>query len=308
MNNTVAEVFTRARDLVNDSAAQVFTDADLLQSFNQAYTVLWRAMELNGCATVAREGYILLPAYTTVADPKANAITDCGDPYYLEERLATTSVNISAVSTAAVNVLTTAAPHGLGANSDAIVAGVLGTGIAPNGRWFVGVPSASTLTLNGYAQGSAFSYSSGGTVSASAGFFAPVKAVSEVSDDPTPGDALGEYAWTGDVFRFSGAATARQLKVSYYSSGAPPASGSLGIDDSLDFLGLYTAALAVLRKNGVARGGQLIQAALGPQTMTNGSGGVLGDFIRIKVRDLQRVTYRHQPFRPRRNQIGTLIS
>lgn len=301
MNNTVAEVYTRARDLVNDSAAQVFTDADLLQSFNQAYTVLWRAMEVHGCATVTREAYLSVPAYTTGIDPKANAITDLGELLSIQERLATTAVNVSAVSTAAVNLITTSSPHGLATNSDAIVAGVLGTGIAPNGRWFVTAVSASTLTLNGYAQASAFAYSSGGTVSPSTGSFTPVYPVSEISDDASPGDALGEYVWNGDMLRFAGATTARLLKLSYYSSGAPPASGSLGIDDALDFLGCYTAALAMLRKNGVARGGQLIQAALGPQSMTNGSGGILGEFIRLKVRDLQRITYRHQPFRRRRN-------
>lgn len=54
---------------------------------------------------------------------------------------------------------------------------------------------------------------------------------------------LGQFAWYGDTWNFVGATSSRELRITYFESGAAPTSGSVGIDDSLNALAYLTAVI-----------------------------------------------------------------
>lgn len=59
-----------------------------------------------------------------------------------------------------------------------------------------------------------------------------------------PETRLMEFTWANDTWGFVGSTENRQLRITYYSSGSPPISGTLGIDGAEGFLESRTAQLA----------------------------------------------------------------
>jgi len=299
MINTVADVYARAQAKLNDLAAQTYTTVVLQPFLAEAYSILYRALDSATAANIRREVYYLLPAYTNVLTVAQLGVTDLSNPFLVQERGSTSDIPITG-ATAANPIVLTATGHGLSTSTQGVVSSVGGL-TAANGMWFVTVPDANHLALNGSTGVGAPAYTSGGTFSVTGEGFTTVTATERLSNVAT--NALGEYCWRGGQFLFDGATSERQLKISYYASDAVPSSGSLGIDDVLDFLGTMTASLAIGSRNGIAKSSELAIQALGPGLKTDGSsGGYLGDFCAQRVRDLNKKTYQFGRFRPRRNR------
>lgn len=108
-------------------------------------------------------------------------------------------------------------------------------------------------------------------------------------------DALREFVWRLDSFYFVGANTARQLRLSYYASGAAPIAGSVGIDGSLVFLSNCTAAIAGKRK-GYEEWQELWVRAVGSQYTSGIIGGELYNIMLPIIRSKQRTPLQPAPF------------
>jgi hypothetical protein len=98
---------------------------------------------------------------------------------------------------------------------------------------------------------------------------------------------LSVFEWSGDTFRFVGASQNIQLRITYFDSGAAPASGSLGIDGALPFLAYYTASIRAAPSGNTDLSDRYEKAALGPYR--DGGGGFLHEFLQAQIRAEQRV-------------------
>ena len=108
-----------------------------------------------------------------------------------------------------------------------------------------------------------------------------------------PGERLQTFEWRGEAFHFAGSTTARQLKISYQTSGNPPASGSVGIDGSKPFLSTYTAYLACGPYDRLSESGRLYELCFGTRQEP---GGLLHRLILPMVKALQRTPRSRRPF------------
>lgn len=72
--------------------------------------------------------------------------------------------------------------------------------------------------------------------------FMPVEIVDKLQQGQSS-DVLGEVVWRLDALYFIGATTERQLRITYYASGSPPTSGSVGVDDSRNYFGARIASI-----------------------------------------------------------------
>jgi hypothetical protein len=116
------------------------------------------------------------------------------------------------------------------------------------------------------------------------------------------GDSLGYWKWEGDTFWFVGATGARQLKIEYTASSAPPAIGATTtVDGSRSFLATRTASLIAPSRGMAGLGQQLAREALGPELEANARGGLLRQLINPMIRESQKRATSPQRFRPRRN-------
>lgn len=239
---TVAQASDLARALLNDTSSQVFTDAVLLPYIQSRFRRLFSEMLRNGVPAVERFTFYNLPAYTGIIKPSQLGVADMGEPTKLEERSVDFTTTVTGSDTASPITITTAASHGRSAGQRVVVYGVAGQ-TGANGEFYVAVPSASQLTLNGSVSEGA--YSSGGAVSYSAERFTEVDSVDALSETE-PIDRLTEWEWTGEGIRVIPATTIRMIKLTYKASGTAPASGSLLIDDSFEYIAYGAASDAAL--------------------------------------------------------------
>ena len=116
-------------------------------------------------------------------------------------------------------------------------------------------------------------------------------------------DSLCDYVWEENVFKFRGSSQTVQLRVTYIASGNAPTVTSqvIGLDNCLNFLGAYTAAMAAASKGWTTISERLERLALGSGEKV-GSGGYLRDFMNIQVKKMQRTQRRRRPFRKKRTQ------
>src|SRR6185312_3910688 len=90
--------------------------------------------------------------------------------------------------------------------------------------------------------------------------------------DRDPDSKLLEYSWREDAYQFVGASQAIQLRITYFSSGDPPTTGSLIYDDILNALAYRTAAMAAYKHGrGQNEAERLDIEARGPEL--DGGGG-----------------------------------
>lgn len=106
------------------------------------------------------------------------------------------------------------------------------------------------------------------------------------------GDALQIFEWRADGFYFYGSTNSRELRLRYYDSGTPPASGSVGIDGSLPFLSYYGAA-----EIGPSKGYDDAEI----QRMRKRADEFLYNLVAPMVRASQRVQKQPQPYGVDRN-------
>lgn len=299
---TLQNVFDAARSWLADniavSAGESYTNALLQPHFATAYRKLYDAMGNLGSFRVVRFFYYNLPAYTTMLVPVAIGVTDMAEPNTVAERGGVTSVAITSTNTATPIQVTTAAPHNLASNSsDIVISGVAST-TSPWGRWFVTVVDPTNFTLNGsVSDGNA---GTGGTVSVATEKFSELSSLDEATDRDLS-DHLQDYQWEESVLKFRGATQLRQIRVEYTASGTAPSSAGtvIAIDNALNFLGCYTAALACGSRGWTQMRDYLRDLSLGPGA--DGSKGFLRDFVNIQVKKLAaRNQRRRMPFRRKR--------
>ena len=100
-------------------------------------------------------------------------------------------------------------------------------------------------------------------------------------------DRLYQYKWRLDTFYFVAATQAIQLRLTYYGSGTAPTTGSVGIDNSMNFLSKRTAAIAGKTAGMIEVAGDLDVEARGRNL--DGSGGDLHRLLQPMVRARNKV-------------------
>ena len=290
---TRAQVLTQARAHLNDLESEVFTDTVLGPFFEQSYRRLHDELLNYGLPRIRKVAYFNLPAYTTVLFPSTAGIADFGELVDdgMEERAYVSATNITAAT--GTPVVVTAAGHGRSSNDRVQVYGMLGE-TGGNGEWLVSV-SGNDLTLRGSI--SEGTYSSGGVVTYGTEEWTPVYEVdlSLVSTQQSLSNQLRCFEWRNDAFHFIGSTENRQLKFTYFASGAAPSTGSVGIDNSLDFLAAYTAALASFPNDRVSEGARLEAMCFG---VPRKSAGLLHELVNPMVKAQQRVQRQPQAYSP----------
>jgi hypothetical protein len=305
---TKAQVLDAARFHLGDdtvATGQIFTDARLEQPFNLAYRELFRALQGLSNPRVRKVAFYNLPPNTSILYPSTAFIPDMGELEWVEERGGVTAVPVTAAAPGSGFVTITAAGHPFTSGDQAVLYGIGGlTGVS--GMFGVTHISPTQFQVNGaVATGT---YTSGGVASESGEQFSPLEAVTVINDPTQNSNSLGRYAWFEDALHFPPSPTLRQLRITYISSAGliTNASDTTGVDDSLDFLAVRTAAIAAASRGARERAAELNLQALGPNGQADGSGGILRELVAAGVRALQNNPMRMLPFRPRRTPIDFL--
>ena len=307
MEPTLQNVFDAARGYLTDPYEQWFPNSALQLPFNEAYRRMWNCLATE-TARVERTVYITLPTLTTVIIPSVYGMNDFSEPEVLEERQANQSITI--VGTTATSPISVNAPgHGLATGAEVVIGQVLGTN-APWGQWFIVVVDANNFTLNGSATDGVVGTGGIATVSSVLQFY-PMEPVDFAAAglDGEPTQYLGIYVWQNEQILLRGCTENQQIRITYQSSGTPPTNPNqvIGIDNCIDFLACATAANAARAKTWFQLADQLKFTAYGSTQEANGSGGLLGDFILIQVKMLQRTQRRRLPFRNKISRWGNYV-
>lgn len=249
----------------------------------------------------SKTGYFVLPARTNQAYPPQYYLTDMGEPERLWERGQVQAVAIVAVLDTTPIQITTAAPHGIASGS---MVNVFGTPapdvVGANGAWFATAVDSLNITLNGSVAGGGTTLGATpiGTVTFSSDRWHQMRPTENLSADPA--QFLNVYQWRGDTFWFNGSTEIREIKVEYLVSGNPPTYGTVGINNSRDFLAHRTAALACKSRD-EDRFQDLNMMACGSSMQPDGTGGFLAALVTPMLLQKQRQGRRQAPFRQRRH-------
>ncbi len=290
----VSQVYTRARAAIGDyeTDPDVYTDAILEPHYQIAYTELYDAMVKNFIPLVRLEMFANIPINTGYLDPATAGITNEGQIEAIEERgnLTAACTVIGATQGTALIVITTSAPHGL-STGNLVTSALPGLSEQAQGEFYITVTGVNTLTLNGcVATGT---YTTGGCITLSNDQWYPMGRVNRLINQPVaPGGQFQVYSWDGGIIRFPASGSERQLKIVYLTSGDAPTAvtAKVGIDNSLNFLGMRTGGLAFATREGVQRAQQMNFLAVGPAWDAAGiAGGMLGRLIEPGVRNLQQL-------------------
>lgn len=288
----VEDVLGDASALLQEPTAEIFTPTLLEPFYQMAYTSLWNLMMQWGLPRPRRIAHVILPAYRNSLAPQAEGILDFSEPVEIWERLSPAQVVPSAITNAAPRVVTATA-HGFTTGEGVILSGA--SLPAVNREWFVTTLTDDTFSLNGsLANGVA----TGGVITRSAG---PWK---EVFSSPSVGpaearDRLHVAEWREGILWFAGASVPVLLRMRYVSSGTPPLSGYVGIDNARSFLANYTAAQVAPVYGMPNRGEQLLFAAVGKSGEPDGSGGFLRQLVQPMLLEKRNRPQRAQPMRRR---------
>ena len=108
-------------------------------------------------------------------------------------------------------------------------------------------------------------------------------------------DKLYVYKWRVDTWYFVAATQALQLRITYHASGTAPETGSVGIDNALNFLAKRTAALVGKAAGMFEIADALDIEARGPAR--DGSGGDLHRLLQPMVRSRNKVRMQQPAYR-----------
>jgi hypothetical protein len=305
---TLQNVFDAARAHIGADAtggSAVYSNTMLQFHFAKAYRCLFRTMQNLGDPVVEREVYFVLPANSSYFAPSTAGITDFGEPRFVQERGDLTQKTITGAS-GTTTVTITATSHGFATGDLVTCNGIVGLSGTEGVMWGITVSSANAFVLNGCV-GSG-TYSSGGVAVKSTDRFRDAAKTDQL-DNLELTDRVYQWVWENEALLVNPCTTARQLRVGYLASGDAPTSTSttIGIDDSLDFLATYTAALAARSRGAMNKYETLAAEALGPSGQEDASGGLLGSFLTAATKAYQRIDSserRRLPFRDRRPRNG----
>lgn len=323
MKPTLSSSYSQARSLLGDDEIQggeIFTDTVLLPHASQAIRELFRVLRGAQDPFVLVENYFVLPANVSVFDPATAGITNIPEPEFVEwilspPPIAITNVIINYGDTPFATV--TAPAHGLavGTFPAVCVYGIQGFDQFnnPNQSWTSQIIDADTVQLNG-CNATGMYISDGYLINVAAtGQFWPMVPRDRIEPVATQGAAPGQtdqvYAWEGGVFRFLPSGANRLLRITYRQSGMVDqnTNATIPIDDCQDYLATRMAGLAADSRGAAERAAQLKMEAIGPSGQADGNGGLLGQLLRVAIRNLQREQYRYLSFRARRNRSDFLL-
>lgn len=282
---TVEQIVADVQAHVNDVDGEVFTPARIIPEIRFAYEELHDEMLQHNLPWIRKQAHFVLPAYTSLLTPAQAGISDLGEvagPGLEEAAVPSTPVAITAA--AGSPVVVTAAGHGLTDNTEVIVYGVAGLSGA-NGRWFVTV-SGDDLTLRGSV--GMGTYTSGGFVVVATSEFRELTAPTTGLPLGTIDSTLKYFEWRGDAWVFRGATADRLLRITYEASASEmPTTGSVGIDNSRQFLAVRAAAELSFKSDRPSEGQRLLGVA----------GKRLHELLNPMVKTKQRQSWQPRAFR-----------
>jgi hypothetical protein len=254
---TVEDAAQFAAALLGDSIREDYTDGRLLPYIQSWYRRMFSDLALHGVPASERKVFYLLPAYTNVLKITTLGVNDMGEPQSVQERHNDGSVAITATDTASPITVTTASAHGKPVGSRVLIYGVQGQAGANGEYYLTAVPAATQATLGGSVSEAA--WTSGGTMMWAAEQFMDLDYRDNL-EEREPSVMLQNYEWSGDAFRFIPSTEDRQLRISYFTTGTAPSTGSLLVDDCLNAIG-YGAAAAVGKIDGLSESADWDQEA-----------------------------------------------
>ena len=328
----VQDVFNAARFHLGDTATpsgQIFTNNYLQGFWPNAYGAGFRILERNSSKLLRVTKYFNVPANTSYITPAGMGLLNMGKPEHIWDRLPAQTFN---ATIAAVNPVSLGTPPsidltisnpGLQAGTQVVTFGfgnadwgddpvqIPPTTISDdiNGQWYIGVPDANTIRLLGCAaQDYGSAVGSTGILSTGSGGFGnqPLAQWFDVTDFPLTAQnaCLTTWKWENGAFIFNPSNVTRQIRISFMLSATPPASGSVGIDDSGDAFALYLGGLAAASKVGFAnKSGGLFTLAVGNPTgdESNLRGGAFYSLVQIGIQAMNETRVVQPRFRQKRN-------
>ena len=313
---TVQNVKDAARRFLGDSevsGGQVFTDTVLQPFVAQANAEMFRVLDDWEVQRVERNLYYNLPAYQTVFYPAQAKHANFGEPIAVRTRQPKTTVAISNAVPDAANfwcVVTTGAAHGMTSGDVAIIYGVEGVSFDINDEWTVEVVDATTVRLLGCVAVGTYSSAVDFLSSSDNAWSEPIRFMDSIADvRRLQQNTLEAVAWEADRFVFARSSVIRQIMIEYSLSGGLSVdegtaedANSIGVDDSLDFLGHRTASFAAASFGAVRTAQDMERKAIGSQEALDAGqpGGLLGNMVSRGVKTLQKESFETQRFRPKR--------
>lgn len=285
---TLTECYTRCREILGDTegGGQIYTNAILLGHVQSAVREMFRTMRNLATTRVIREIYYILPANTTVLLPVTMGINDFAEPISIAERGGLSSVAITGAVNVAAGLQVTTATNTFN-TGDIVTLNALGGLRDVDGAYGVTVLSPTQFIANGlYTVGT---YTSGGTAAHSSNNFAILDFGTTVVVSQSNTSRITNVAWRENRLWFPLCDEERQLQVIYYSSGSVPVSANdqVTVDDSLDFLATFAAALASKSLGADVISADLRQQAVGDDWKRGIPGGLLRGLMQAAVRQLQ---------------------
>lgn len=116
-------------------------------------------------------------------------------------------------------------------------------------------------------------------------------------------DRLLDFEWRFDTFYFVGSTTARELRITYESSGSAPSSGSINLDGCLTFLACFAVGVAGPLKGDDELAATNMVRAVGQKYDQGVIGGELWRIIQPRVRERQHVQLAPKPYSASRRQL-----
>lgn len=311
MAYTLQNVLDLARSNLLDntivSTGQLWPNNLLIPFVATPWRRMWSCM-VGTSKRVQRTVYFNLPAFTTVVIPSTYGINDFSEPIWLEQRVPGPVISIISTDVNTPIRVKVANTAGLSSSGEAIVSGVAGT-VAPWGLWYPTLIDATTFSLNGSASdGNA---GTGGNVTLTSNYqWFGVNPVDDLPDG-VPEQWITNYLWQDEKIQLTPSTVVLQIKLTYWSSGTAPTNPNeiLSITNCpIDFLAAATAANAAYAQGWYQRAQILFTDAYGPEGQANGSGGMLGEFVKPQVLADQTVQRRRGPFRGKRPRFGAYYS
>lgn len=309
---TVSMVYDKARQALDDTevaGGQVFTDSKINPFYETAYREIFQRFDEWNVQFVNRYAHWNLAAHQTSLLPQQFHVTNFGEPIEVRESKARSEWDIS-TAVASVDdgwvTITTTAPHDIEDGHRVVILGVKGLSDDVNDSWTVTKVDATNFRLLGAmpvgthtpSTGKAFPYDQ--EWSRSFVFVVDASKIGEIRHN-----RAGVVAWMNDRFIFERKDETRLLRIKFSLSGNPPtgAGDSIGIDDSLDYMGYRTASLAggPFGADELARAAERL--AIGTQEMLDDGkpGGFLGNMITRNTQSLQREVFQPKRWRLKRN-------
>lgn len=301
-DSTIEQVYATAAILLGDHDGEQFTPGVLAPYRLRPYSSLWRLMKQHGLPLPERAVHLIVPAYSTLIQPRDIGILDFSEAAGLRERAKGTQIAVSSIDGSSPVVVTTMTAHGLTDGTRITITGAIPSQYC--GQTFVQNASGSTFNAPGLPSGLTPFAGGGAYVNVGESFVPMADRWPGVDASATAGTALRLYRDTGGSIEVLPCASDREVRLVYRASAVCPESGYLGVDDAHDYMAHAIAASAAASSGMPERAVELHQLAYGPSGEADGSGGLLREIVAQMVQRKNDTRRRPLPFRMRRDHMG----